>query len=108
MSFCTLTDDLGNSYQLASGDRITSLAVTDYFTAIEALGRIDYLQLSAAEDQLFRFMDGDIQRNLMSRPGPGCQDVGSVGIFKTPANHPHIGLGFLPGRWPLILDAIYQ
>ncbi|WP_105103486.1 hypothetical protein [Microbulbifer pacificus] len=108
MSFCTLTDNLGNTYQLTSGDQIASLATADYFTAIVALGRIDYLQLSAAEDQLFHFCGGDIERSLFGHPGPGWQDVDSVGIFSSQAHHPHIGIGFLPGRWPRILDAIYR
>ncbi|WP_421654320.1 hypothetical protein ACONUD_19305 [Microbulbifer harenosus] len=108
MSFCTLTDNLGNTYQLTSGDRIESLAIADYFTALEALGRIDVHQLAAAEDQLFRFYGGDLERSLFCQPGSGWQDMNSVGIFSTQAHHPHIGIGFLPGRWPRILDAIHQ
>ncbi|WP_199775594.1 hypothetical protein [Microbulbifer pacificus] len=108
MSFITLTDNLGNSYQLTSGDRITSLAASDYFTAIDALERIDYLQLAAAEDELFQWTDWHPEFGLTVNSGPGWQSTESTNLFQTQAHHPHIGSRFLPDRWPQILDAIYR
>ncbi|WP_158681678.1 hypothetical protein [Microbulbifer pacificus] len=108
MSLYTLTDNLGNSYQLTSDDRITSLAASDYFTAIDALERIDYLQLAAAEDELFQWTDWHPEFGLTVNSGPGWQSTESTNLFQTQAHHPHIGSRFLPDRWPQILDAIHR
>ena len=108
MSFCKFTDDSGNTYFLSAGQWLQSPDPGEYLEAIEVLASIDSCELFKAEQSLFLQIDSELQQRLTNRLGHDWQNMGNA----TPALHPGAGLlsspSALPGRWPLILDAIYH
>ncbi|WP_295803203.1 hypothetical protein [uncultured Microbulbifer sp.] len=106
MSFCKLTDGSGNTYLLSASHWIQSPAPGEYVEAVEALARFDCGQLFEAENSFFFHLDGELQQRLSRRLGPNWRDAHVSNSVLHPA--PGNSMSALPGRWPLILDAIYH
>lgn len=102
MSFCSLTDNQGNSYLLSAGHRFQPSDTSEYHQAIEALERIDHDQLFNAELEIFHFHNTELRQQLERRLGKNWQY----------AHETELGLysraGSYPGKWAVILDAIYH
>lgn len=102
MSFCNLTDDLGNTYLLSAGHRFQPADPGEYLEAIKALERIDRDQLFSAEQEIFHFHNFELQQQLETRLGKSWQYAHETGLGL------HSPAGSYPGRWAIILDAIYH
>lgn len=102
MSFCNFSDNRGNTYTLSSGHGLQTPSLTEYLAAVEVLGIIDENALFSAEQEIFHFHNFELFERLEQRLGLGWEyrqeTVLASQIY--PVN--------LPGRWPLILDAIYH
>ena len=108
MSFCKFTDDSGNTYFLSSSQWLQPPDPGEYFEAIEILAHIDSSELFKAEQSLFFQIDPELQQRLTRRLGRDWENIGHTNPVLHPGTCLQPSSGALPGRWPLILDAIYH
>ena len=102
MSFSSLTDNQGNRYLLSLGHRLQPTDAIGFQQAVQALGRIDAAQLFAAEREIFHFHNTDLYQQLERRLGKNWRSARETEL------NLHSPVGAFPGRWAIILDAIYH
>ncbi|WP_193163277.1 hypothetical protein [Microbulbifer hainanensis] len=102
MSFSSLTDNQGNRYLLSLGHRLQPIDAIEFQQAVQALERIDAEQLFTAEREIFHFQNTDLYQQLERRLGKNWRSARETEL------NLHSPVGTFPGRWAIILDAIYH